>query len=210
MNISLGPSRASGAAERSIGCQRHCFSKDASDRIVGTPTNPKPDGAARDPLVRRQYITQRWLDKNSVIVGCFRCEGRGTMSHSETCRKRFEKIERRKLDKQLEEVTRNAEPLPVGRPLEGTSTDSALHHVLASRGWSLMTLGRTGLVFICFSLLSLCVGSFRATSRRRARDQVKNAELRDILVWSGCCHLVRHVYIVGCCASSRTHIKPFA
>ena len=63
----------------------HCFSKDALDRIVGTPTNPKPDGAARNPQVRRQYITQRWVDENGVALGCLRCEGRGTMSHSETC-----------------------------------------------------------------------------------------------------------------------------
>ena len=28
----------------------------------------------------------------------------------------------------------------VGRLLEGTSTDSALHHVWATRGWSRMTL----------------------------------------------------------------------
>ena len=37
----------------------HCYSKDALDRIVGTPANPKPDGAAKDPQIRRQYITQR-------------------------------------------------------------------------------------------------------------------------------------------------------
>ena len=98
MNICLGPSRASGAAERSI---------------VGTPTNPKPYGAARDPHVRRQYITQRWVDENGVTPGCPCCEGRGTMSHSETCRKRFDPIEKKKLDKQLEEATRNAEPPPV-------------------------------------------------------------------------------------------------
>ena len=36
------------------------------------------------------------------------------MSHSETCRKRFVAIEqKKKLDKQLEEATRNAEPPPV-------------------------------------------------------------------------------------------------
>ena len=35
------------------------------------------------------------------------------MSHSEKCRKRFESIEKEKLDKQLEEATRNAEPPPV-------------------------------------------------------------------------------------------------
>ena len=34
------------------------------------------------------------------------------MTHSETCRK-FEAIEKRKLDKQLEEATRNSEPPPV-------------------------------------------------------------------------------------------------
>ena len=27
----------------------HCCNKDDSDRIVGTPTNPKQDGAARNP-----------------------------------------------------------------------------------------------------------------------------------------------------------------
>ena len=37
----------------------HCDNKDALDCIVGTPTNPRPDGAARDPLVKRQYTTQR-------------------------------------------------------------------------------------------------------------------------------------------------------
>ena len=36
-----------------------------------------------------------------------------TMSHSEKCRKRFESIEKGKLDKQLEEATGNAEPPPV-------------------------------------------------------------------------------------------------
>ena len=41
----------------------HCYSKDALDRIVGTPANPKPEGAAKDPQIRRQYITQRWVDE---------------------------------------------------------------------------------------------------------------------------------------------------
>ena len=36
------------------------------------------------------------------------------MSHSETCRKRFDTIEKKKLNKQLEEATRNAEPPLVG------------------------------------------------------------------------------------------------
>ena len=37
------------------------------------------------------------------------------MSHSETCSKRFDAIEKKKkkLDKQMEEATRNAEPPPV-------------------------------------------------------------------------------------------------
>ena len=90
----------------------HCY-KDALDRIVGTPTMPRPDGAVRYPQVRRQYVTQRWFDEHGVIPGCPRCEGRGTMSHSEKCRKRFESIEKEKLDKQPEEATRNAEPSPV-------------------------------------------------------------------------------------------------
>ena len=39
-----------------------------------------------------------------------RCEGRGTMPHCETCRKRFEATEKRNFGKQLEEATgmRNA------------------------------------------------------------------------------------------------------
>ena len=54
------------------------------------------------------------------------------MSHSDTCRKRFEAIEKRKLDKQLEEATRNAEPPPVStaemeveQPQEQPSTGGA-------------------------------------------------------------------------------------
>ena len=77
--------------------------------LWGIPTNSKPDGAARDPVVRRQYITQRWVDEHGVTPSCRRREGRGTVSHSETCRKGFDAIEK-KLDKQLEEATRNAEP----------------------------------------------------------------------------------------------------
>ena len=80
---------------------------------MGTPTNSKPDGAARDPQVRRQHITQRWVEENSVTPGCPPCDGRGTMSHSETCRKRFDAIEKKKLDKEMEEAVRNAEPPPV-------------------------------------------------------------------------------------------------
>ena len=44
---------------------------------------------------------------------------------------------------------------------------------------------------------------------KTVRDQVYNACLRDILVRSGSCHPVRHLYMVGCCAPSCTHIKPF-
>ena len=53
-----------------------CHSKDALDRIVGTPTNTKPDGAARDPVIRRQCITQRRVDEHGVTTGCPRCEHR--------------------------------------------------------------------------------------------------------------------------------------
>ena len=59
MKICLGPSRASGAAERYDRLpESHCFNGGALDRIVGTPTNTKPDGAAKDPQVKRQHITQ--------------------------------------------------------------------------------------------------------------------------------------------------------
>ena len=70
---------------------------------MGTPANPKPEGTAKDPQIRRQYITQRWVDEHGVTPGCPRCEGRGTMTHSEACRRRFDEIEKKKLDKQLEE-----------------------------------------------------------------------------------------------------------
>ena len=60
-----------------------------------------------------------------------------------------------------------------------------------------------------FSPLSLCVGSFRPTSRRRVRDHVNNACLRDILMRSGSRHLVDTCTMVDCRASSCTHIKPF-
>ena len=45
----------------------HCYSKDGLDRIVGTPANPKPEGAAKDPQIRRQYITQRWVDEHGLL-----------------------------------------------------------------------------------------------------------------------------------------------
>ena len=80
---------------------------------MATPTNPKPDCAARDPQIRRQYITQRWVDENGITPGCPRCEGRGTTGHSKTCRKRFDAIGKKKLDKQMEEAAMNAEPPPV-------------------------------------------------------------------------------------------------
>ena len=76
----------------------------------------------------------------------------------------------------------------VERPLEGTSTDSMLHHVRGSHAWPLETLETC---WGClFSLLSLCVVSFRPTSRTRVRDHVNNACLRDILMKSGSRHLV--------------------
>ena len=52
------------------------------------------------------------------------------------------------------------------------------------------TVGHTKHWTCLFSLLSLCVGSFRPTSRRGAKDNVNNACLRDILTRSGCPHLV--------------------
>ena len=83
------------------------------------------DGAARGPVVRRQYITQRWVDEPSVAPGCPRCEVRGTMSYSETCRNRFDA-------RQLEEATRDAEPpqvstaeMEVEQPQEHPTTGGA-------------------------------------------------------------------------------------
>ena len=67
----------------------HCNNKDALDRIVGTPANPKPEGAAKDPQIRRPYITQRWVDEHGVTPSCPHCEGRGTMTHSEACRRQI-------------------------------------------------------------------------------------------------------------------------
>ena len=87
------------------------------------------------------------------------------------------------------------------RPLEGTSTN-LLHHVRASHGWSHETLD-------IFSLLSLCVGSFRSTSRGRVRDHVNNACVRDILMRSGGRHLVDICTWLIVNASSCAHIKPF-
>ena len=68
-------------------------------------------------------------------------------------------------------------------------TDSMLHHVRASHGWSLETLETC---WTClFSLLSLCLGSFRPTSRRCVGDHASNACSRDILMMrSGSRHLV--------------------
>ena len=81
----------------------HCYNKDILDRIVGTPANSKQEGAAKDPQIRIQYISQRWVDEHGVTPSCPRCEGRGTMTQSEACRRRFDEIEKKKLDKQHEE-----------------------------------------------------------------------------------------------------------
>ena len=94
MNIYWEPSRAIGAARTIYRLRATATTRDALDRIVGTPTNPRPDGAARDPQVRRQYTMVSLL-----AVLAVKAEER---CHSETCRKRFESIEKEKLDKQLE------------------------------------------------------------------------------------------------------------
>ena len=116
----------------------HCYSKDALDRVVGTPTNPRPDGATRDSQVRRQHITQRRVDEHGVTPGCLRCEVRGTRSHFETSRKRFDAIEKEKLDKQLQEDTRNAEPplvTTVEMEVEQPQAKSSQVPVLMRCGW---------------------------------------------------------------------------
>ena len=58
----------------------------------------------------------------------------------------------------------------VGRPLEGTPTDSALHHVCASRGWSLMTLEVLDLSSNVLSLVA--VRRFVSPRIEDVRDQV--------------------------------------
>ena len=82
----------------------------------------------------------------------------------------------------------------VERPLENTSTDSMLHHGGASHGWSHETLE---MCWTClFYFLSLSVGSFRPTLRRRVTDHVNNACLRDIPMRSGSRHLVDTLHMV--------------
>ena len=51
--------------------------------------------------------------------------------------------------------------------------------------------------------VSLCSLSCRCASSRCVRDQVYNACLRDILVRCRCCHLVRHLFMVGCVVAHR-------
>ena len=47
----------------------HCYSKDALDRIVGTPVNPKPEGAAR---IHRSgdstSLNDGWMNTASLLV----------------------------------------------------------------------------------------------------------------------------------------------
>ena len=99
-------------------------------------------------------------------------------------------------------------------PRRRTTAGGYIHGLgTASRkGFARMVIRDSGTCWTClrmFSLLSQCVRSFRPTSRSQVRDQVFFGCLRDILVRSGSCHLVGHLYMVGCCASSCTHIKPF-
>ena len=135
----------------------HCYNKDALDCIVGTPTNPRPDGAARDPQVKRQYITQRWVDENGVTPGC------------EKCRKRFESIEKEKLDRQLEEATRSAEPPPViaaeinvEQPREQPSTGGASSSSVPAQ---------SGQEAVLFQVPVLTKYGWRLLNRPAARDR---------------------------------------
>ena len=114
----------------------------------GDSDEPQPRRRGQGSQVRRQYITQRWVDEHGVTPGCPRCEGRGTMSHSEKCRKRFESIEKENLDKQLEEATRHAEPplvitaeMDVEQPREQQSTGGvSSSSVLAQSGQEAVAL----------------------------------------------------------------------
>ena len=64
------------------------------------------------------------MDEHGVTPGCPRCEGRGTMTHSEACRRRFDEIEKKKLDKQLEEEAARI-PEPPSETVHGMDVEQA-------------------------------------------------------------------------------------
>ena len=108
MSTCSGPLRASGAAERSI------------ERVTATARTPwiawwalrqTPSQTVRsgiqssgDRTSRRDVSTSK---VSLLVVLAVKVEVR---CHSETCRKRCDAIEKKKLDKQMEEAVRNAEP----------------------------------------------------------------------------------------------------
>ena len=81
----------------------HCFNKDALDRIVGDSDEPQARRCGQGSTGQETvHHAETGLTRNAVTSGCPRCRGR--MSHSATCKKRFDAIEKKKLDKQLEEA----------------------------------------------------------------------------------------------------------
>ena len=91
----------------------HCYSKDAFG-IASWALRRTPSQTVRPGIHRSgdsTSLNDGWM--NTVLLQVARCEGRGTMTHSETCRKRFEEIEKKKLHKRLEEeAARIPEPPP--------------------------------------------------------------------------------------------------
>ena len=70
MSTYSGPSQASGAAEHLQVADESVLQQRRLGSHCGDPTNTEPDGAARDPVIRRQYITQRWVVEHGVTPGC--------------------------------------------------------------------------------------------------------------------------------------------
>ena len=103
----------SGTAERSIDCRRVTATAKtpwiASWALQRTPSRTVRPGIHRSG--DSTSLNDGWMNTVSLQVAL--AEGRATMTHSETCRKRFEEIEKKKLDKRLEEeAARIPEPPP--------------------------------------------------------------------------------------------------
>ena len=71
----------------------HGFNKHALDRLVGTPTNPKPDCAAKDPVVSTSRRDRSTRTVSLLVVIAVKVEVR-CHTLNETCRKRFDAIEK--------------------------------------------------------------------------------------------------------------------
>ena len=98
-----GLSLESGTAERSISCRSVTATAKAL-WITSWALRRIPSQTVRPRIHRsRDSTSLNDGDEHGGTPGCPRYEGRGTMTHSETCRKRFEEIEMKKLNIRLEE-----------------------------------------------------------------------------------------------------------